>query len=80
MKVWINNDDRVKLMGKIDELGKSFQAAAESAAMNSVRLPANKSYQEEARKYITMHDTRMEMANKVIDYVNSYWPREQKQI
>lgn len=62
----------------IQEVGRSYDALAESQSVESIRDPKNKGKQEAAMRYVAIADSLKEKTGEIINLVRKYWPENVK--
>lgn len=73
---YLNNDNRLKLIDEIFKQGRVFDSLAQSTSVSAIRKNCkDKNLLEDAARYVAINDSRNEMATKLVDFVNAFWPK-----
>ncbi len=76
----INKERYEKTIDAIAALGYQHKESAVLQALDAARSPFDKEKAALAAKYVQLHDTATDFANKALQIIRANWPREEKEI
>lgn len=69
-----HNEERVKLIRAVQEVGKHWESYASSQAVESARYPEDAKRRADAQRAVAVADAVQKAREDIICLINAHWP------